>query len=111
MFYDNYIRLCNSVDKSPSFVAEKIGLKKSSVTRWKNGSQPTDATLQKIASYFGVSVGFLVGDMEQKEKPTDTRAVSDEDIKFALFGEIGVSDEDYADVKRYAEFIRNKKKE
>lgn len=59
MFYDNYIRLCNSVNKTPSAVAVEIGISKPSVNRWKNGSYPTDATMQKIANYFGVTTEEL----------------------------------------------------
>lgn len=85
MFYDNYIRLCNSVNKTPSAVAVEMGISKTSVNRWKNGSYPTDATMLKIASYFGVDVeelkgsakgntalldGARNGDYEQKETPT-----------------------------------------
>lgn len=55
MFYDNYIRLCNEIKKSPSAVALEIGISKPTVNRWKNGGSPTDATLRKIAEYFGVS--------------------------------------------------------
>lgn len=69
MFYDNFVKLCNSVDKSPSAVALEIGIYKSTVSNWKNrGTFPTDATLQKIADYFGVSVAELTE--EQKESPT-----------------------------------------
>ena len=43
-------------------------------------------TLAKIATYFKVSVDFLLG-VETKKAPTDgERTVSDDDIKFALFG-------------------------
>lgn len=59
MFYDNYIRLCNSVNKTPSAVAVEIGISKPSVNRWKNGSYPTDATMQRIANYFNVTVEEL----------------------------------------------------
>ena len=69
MFYDNYIRLCNSINKSPSAVAIEIGIAKPTVNRWKHGSCPTDATLGKIAVYFGVSKDELIG-KEQKETPT-----------------------------------------
>ena len=69
MFYDNYIRLCNSIKKSPSAVAIEIGIAKPTVNRWKHGSIPTDATLGKIAVYFGVSKDELLG-KEQKETPT-----------------------------------------
>ena len=66
MFYDNYIRLCNSVNKTPSAVAIEIGISKTSVNRWKNGSFPTDATMQRIANYFGVTIADLKG-VELKE--------------------------------------------
>lgn len=69
MFYDNYIRLCNSIKKSPSAVALEIGIAKPTVNRWKHGSCPTDATLGKIAGYFGISKDELLG-KGQKETPT-----------------------------------------
>lgn len=60
MYYENFVRLCNSINKSPSAVVQEIGLQKSTVTRWKNGSMPTDATAQRVAAYFGVPVDFLL---------------------------------------------------
>lgn len=60
MFYYNYVDLCNKVNKSPSAVAEEMGLKRSVVTAWKNGRVPRQATAQKVASYFGVSVDYLI---------------------------------------------------
>ena len=72
MFYDNYIRLCNSVNKTPSAVAVEMGISKTSVNRWKNGSYPTDATMLRIANYFGVTVDVLKSgvNLGQKETPT-----------------------------------------
>lgn len=69
MFYLNFVRLCNSIGKSPSAVAEDMGLQRSSVTRWANGSAPRKATVEKIATYFGVDSKELTGE-EQKEKPS-----------------------------------------
>jgi transcriptional regulator with XRE-family HTH domain len=45
-----------------------MGLQRSSVTRWANGSAPRKATVEKIATYFGVDSKELTGE-EQKEKP------------------------------------------
>ena len=70
MFYLNFVRLCNSIGKSPSAVAEDMGLQRSSVTRWANGSAPRKATVEKIATYFGVDSKELTGESEQKEKPS-----------------------------------------
>ena len=61
-FYNRFVKLCNSVGKSPSRVVLEIGGTKSAITRWKNGSNPTDATAMKIAEYFGVSVQELTGE-------------------------------------------------
>lgn len=61
MFYDNFVRLCNKINKSPSCVASEIGLSRASVSGWKNGKKPTDATVIKLADYFGVSVDYLLG--------------------------------------------------
>lgn len=61
-FYNNFVRLCNSVGKSPSRVVLDIGGTKSAITRWKNGSNPTDATAMKLAEYFGVSIEELTGE-------------------------------------------------
>lgn len=55
-FYNTFLRLCNDVGKSPSKVILEIGGTKSAITRWKNGSKPTDATAQKLANYFGVPI-------------------------------------------------------
>lgn len=69
MFYDNFVRLCNRVNKSPSSVATEIGLSRASVNGWKNGKKPTDATTIKLADYFGVSVDELIGNAENEKSP------------------------------------------
>lgn len=70
MFYNNYVNLCNIKGLSPSAAAEAMGFKRSVVSRWSKGTQPRQATLQKIADYFGVTVEYLSGEAEeQKEKP------------------------------------------
>lgn len=65
-------------------------------------------TANKIASYFGVSVGYLLG-AEAEKAPTvkGERRVSDEDIKFALFGGDGeITDAMYDEVKRFAQMVK-----
>lgn len=69
-FYEKYLCLCNSINKSPSAVALELKIGKPSVTRWKNGASPRDATVLKIADYFGVTVAELMSGVgEQKEAP------------------------------------------
>lgn len=68
LFYENYVRLCNSVNKSPSAVALEIGISKPTVSRWKSGSDPNTATILKVADYFGVAKEELTE--SKKENPT-----------------------------------------
>lgn len=63
-FYKNFVSLCNSVGKSPTAVILEIGLERSSVTRWKKGGLPSDATALRIADYFKITVSELMGDEE-----------------------------------------------
>lgn len=74
MFYDNFKRLCVSKGKSPSAVGLDIGIQKSTVTRWKQGSQPSPETLQKISAYFGVPAQQLLADSEPA--PTNSEILS-----------------------------------
>lgn len=108
MFYLNFVRLCNSIGKSPSAVAEDMGLQRSSVTRWANGSAPRKATVEKIATYFGVDSKELTGE-EQKEKPAPGEG-SGLDARFdALLSQM--TDADRADLLEYMEFKVAKRKE
>ena len=64
-------------------------------------------TAQKIASYFGVSVGYLLGEETENTPPeTEKRVIRDEDIKFALFGGKGeITDAMFEEVRNFANFI------
>lgn len=68
-FYEKYLMLCDKNKKTPSGAALEMGLSKTTVNRWKNGGGITDATILKVASYFGIPKEELTGE-EQKEKPT-----------------------------------------
>lgn len=59
MFYDVFLDLCRNRGESPSKALENMGMSKSSVTKWKKISAPTDATIGKIANYFGVDVSVF----------------------------------------------------
>lgn len=74
MFYDIYCKLCEDHGEKPFSLPLKLGMKSNSaVAQWKNGSVPRKAMLEKIADYFGVTVGYLL-DGEEKEKPAGQTA-------------------------------------
>lgn len=71
-FYDKYIWLCNSINKSPSAVAIELEIGKPSVTRWKRGAEPRDSTKLRVANYFGITVEELMSGVEDAKKaPTE----------------------------------------
>ncbi len=111
MFYDVFCELCKNKGMSPNKAAEEIGLSNSITTKWKKtGATPGGETLQRVAMYFAVTTDYLLG-KETKKAPTETgeRTVSDDDIKFALFGGDGViTDEMYDEVKRFAAYIKQR---
>lgn len=73
MTYDIFLKLCNSIGKSPSAVALELGISKSTVSHWKHQrNEMTAATALKIANYFGITVDELkTGIKKEPSIPTD----------------------------------------
>jgi transcriptional regulator with XRE-family HTH domain len=62
VFYDNFVALCASVNKTPAYVGRELGIDKSTISCWKaRKTKPSDVNAQKIADYFGVTVEELMG--------------------------------------------------
>ena len=70
--YENIIGLCDEKGIKGGKMCTDIGMSKGILTDLKMGRQAgiSAANAQKIASYFGVSVGYLLGEEEKEEKPT-----------------------------------------
>lgn len=71
ILYENIISLCEKRGIKGGKMCTDIGMSKGILTDLKMGRQTgiSAANAQKIASYFGVSVAYLLGE-EEKEKPT-----------------------------------------
>lgn len=87
-FYEKYLCLCNSINKSPSAVALELKIGKPSVTRWKNGATPRDATILKIADYFGVTVAELMSGVGEQEKAPATEGEGYDDKITRLYTQL-----------------------
>ena len=110
--YENIIALCNKRGIKGGKLCTDIGMSKGILTDLKMGRQTgiSAANAQKIASYFGVSVGYLLG-KETEKAPTESgeRSVSDDDIKFALFGGDGeITDAMYDEVRNFAAYVKQR---
>lgn len=108
MFYTIYADLCYQIGKSPSYVAEKLGINKSAVTYWQNNEKamPRSDTLRKIAEFFNVSINYLKGE----EPPYNTEDVKN--IRFAAYKELETADDaTVEDVLSYIRFKKSQKKD
>ena len=112
MFKEIFIRLCNEKGVAPTAACVEIGLSNATFSCWTETSIPRKATLMRIADYFGVSVDYLLGNVqmdlqhfaEKEKEPTVT-------VDPKLLSLIdGMSEDELADLERYAEFILSKKK-
>lgn len=75
--YENIMTLCDAKGIRGGKMCVEAGVSKSLLTDLKMGrrSGVSAVTAQKIASYFGVSVGYLLGDeTDQPSGPADTGA-------------------------------------
>jgi transcriptional regulator with XRE-family HTH domain len=71
MFWNNYIYLCRNIKKKPNAVAEELGISSGTVTGWKRGATPSTEKLEKIASFFGVTINDLLNnDIEAASRRT-----------------------------------------
>lgn len=124
MFYSRYCELCKENGKSPSAAAIEIGISKSSVSTWKNMNRiPKMEQLQKIADYFGVTVDYLIGNVNEPffyldnarilaeinddgtKKPTDQKVDGLKEVD-ELFSSL--SPEQQAAAKDYLRFLAGK---
>ena len=86
MLFDRFADLCKQSGVTPNKALVDCEISRTSVAKWKKGAIPNGKTLSKIADYFSVSVGYLLG--EETDKAPDEsgkRSISDEDIKAAFF--------------------------
>lgn len=105
-------------------LARKLEISPVNISQIENGSRsPTISTLELIASALEVELSDLIRDPCSNETAIDIKKastppekessdVSDEDIKFALFGGDGeITDEMFEEVKRFAEFVKTQYKQ
>lgn len=106
VFYDHFCRICAEKGVKPTRVVTDLHLSSGNMTNWKRGRKPKTDIAIKIADYLGVSVDYLLendNNCDPAYKPTD------EDIKFALFdGADNITDEMYEEVKRFAEYVKQR---
>lgn len=109
MFKEIFIRLCNEKGVTPSKACRDVNIAPATFSCWDENSVPRQATLLRIADYFGVTVDYLLG-KEQEKKPSEAEDL--EELRVALFGgDTEVTPEMWEEVKQFARFVAMKKKQ
>ena len=72
--YERIISLCKEKGITGGKMCTDLNMSKSTLTDLKKGRQSglSATKAQKIASYLGVSVGYLLGEEEKKEQSTES---------------------------------------
>lgn len=111
MFWETLSNLCNERGVSPNGVCAELGLSNATATKWKNGAIPRQSTLRKIADYFGVSVSYLLGVVDdpdpvalvypsKKEPPMPEWLAKLDDMTV----------DELAEVEQFVDFVLSRKK-
>ncbi|MBR3300451.1 MAG: helix-turn-helix transcriptional regulator [Clostridia bacterium] len=99
--YERIENLCKERGINVTALCANCGIPRASLSDFKSGRKKTLSakTLSLIADYFDISVDYLYGKEVNDEKA----------LKVALFGgDTVVTDEMWAEVKRYADFIKER---
>ena len=92
-------------------LGDMLGVKKNAVSKWECGrvEDIPAGKIKAMARIFDVRPSYLID--ETAELPArEAAGVSDEELKFALFGGDGeITDEMFQEVRQFAAFIKSKK--
>ena len=95
--YTRILALCGSHNIRPGRLCDELGLSRGLMTDLKMGRKKgvSAETAQKIAAYFGVSVGYLLG---QEEAPQSGDILDQVDVAF--YGDFKELDEEQKEAVR-----------
>ena len=99
----NLINARKAMHKTQQEIADYLGISRQAYSHYEAGKREPDfETLLKLGEYFDCSVDYLLG---TKKDPAQKSRVTDDDIKFALFDGVPVTDAQFEEVKRFAKYI------
>ena len=102
--YDTILSLCNDKGIRPGRLCDELGLSRGLMTDLKMERKKTvnAQTAQKIAAYFGVSVGYLLGEEESRDVL--------EEVDIAFYGDFKeLSQEDKETVREMVRLMRSRR--
>ena len=100
--YENIQSLCQSQGIRPGRLCDELGISRGLMTDLKMGRKKgvSAQTAQKIAAYFGVSVGYLLGDDGSDAVSADQKKDVLEEVDVAFYGDFKELDEEQKEAVR-----------
>ena len=96
--------LCKTSGKSLKALERDLGFGNGTIRRW-NTNSPSVDKVQKVADYFGVSVGFILGGEEIKKEASEEAPV-DGELAQAI---VGMSEAEQQQVLQYIRFLKSQR--
>lgn len=109
--YDSILALCQRDGIRPGRLCDELGISRGLMTDLKMGRKKgvNAETAQKIASFFGVSVGYLLG-IEGSEAVNASNSVNLDQVDVAFYGEFKeLSEEDKETVRDMVRIMRQRR--
>ena len=109
--YESVLALCERDGIRPGRLCDELGISRGLMTDLKMGRKNgvNAETAQKIASFFGVSVGYLLG-IEGSDAVEGSEAVNLDQIDVAFYGEFKeLSEEDKETVRDMVRIMRERR--
>lgn len=100
--YENIQSLCQSQGIRPGRLCDELGISRGLMTDLKMGRKKgvSAQTAQKIAAYFGVSVGYLLGEEGSDAVSADQKKDVLEEVDVAFYGDFKELDEEQKEAVR-----------
>ena len=110
--YESILQLCERNGIRPGRLCDDLSISRGLMTDLKMGRKKgvNAETAQKIASYFGVSVGYLLGQEQIHPAPGSNDAINLDQVDVAFYGDFKeLSDEDKETVRDMVRIMRQRR--
>lgn len=90
IMYERILTMCNQKGIKPGKMCAETGLSRSFMSELKSGrtKELSAKNAQIVADYFGVTVGYLLGEEETKKSPAEPKLSEGEKMLLDLFRQI-----------------------
>lgn len=76
MFWERFVKECERKGLKPNPAGKEIVVSSATITKWSQGVIPRGENLNKVASYFGVTSDYLLGNTDERTVKSDLERLS-----------------------------------